>query len=383
MPRAPRGVRWRRRPLTRVRERPCELVSREERGCGEPVERPSPAFSVSSPLDGLSTAIDRPTSRLTISLPSLACPPRSSPASPVRTAPTSPSCCSRRATASSASCAAARPRRTSASPTSSTASSSSPPTCSTRRRSPTSSHDTQPDEIYNLAAQSFVQTSWSQPVLTGEFTALGVTRMLEAMRKAAPKARFYQASSSEQFGKVVETPQRESTPFYPRSPYGVAKVYGHWITRELPRELRALRGLGDPVQSREPAARARVRDAQGHATASRASSSGIAEGARARQPRRAARLGLRRRLRRRDVAHAAAGRARRLRRSATGETWSVRQLCEAAFERGRSRLPRLRHARRAVRPSGRSRPARRRPVARHASELGWEPTVRLPGAGRR
>ena len=90
--------------------------------------------------------------------------------------------------------------------------------------------DCAPDEIYNLAAQSFVQTSWSQPVLTGEFTALGVTRMLEAMKKAAPKARFYQASSSEMFGKVVETPQRESTPFYPRSPYGVAKVYGHWIT---------------------------------------------------------------------------------------------------------------------------------------------------------
>ena len=89
---------------------------------------------------------------------------------------------------------------------------------------------TKPNEIYNLAAQSFVQTSWQQPVLTGEFTALGVTRMLEAMRKAAPDARFYQASSSEQFGKVVETPQRESTPFYPRSPYGVAKVYGHWIT---------------------------------------------------------------------------------------------------------------------------------------------------------
>ncbi len=87
-----------------------------------------------------------------------------------------------------------------------------------------------PDEIYNLAAQSFVQTSWSQPVLTGEFTALGVTRMLEAMKKAAPKARFYQASSSEMFGKVVESPQRETTPFYPRSPYGVAKVYGHWIT---------------------------------------------------------------------------------------------------------------------------------------------------------
>ncbi len=87
-----------------------------------------------------------------------------------------------------------------------------------------------PEEIYNLAAQSFVQTSWTQPVLTGEFTALGVTRMLEAMKKAAPRARFYQASSSEMFGKVVESPQSETTPFYPRSPYGVAKVYGHWIT---------------------------------------------------------------------------------------------------------------------------------------------------------
>src|SRR4249920_524049 len=91
-------------------------------------------------------------------------------------------------------------------------------------------HEYAPDEIYNLAAQSFVQTSWNQPVLTGEFTALGVTRVLEAMKKAAPKARFYQASSSEMFGKVVESPQRELTPFYPRSPYGVAKVYGHWIT---------------------------------------------------------------------------------------------------------------------------------------------------------
>ncbi len=88
----------------------------------------------------------------------------------------------------------------------------------------------QPDEIYNLAAQSFVPTSWQQPVLTGEFTALGVTRMLEAMRMVAPKARFYQASSSEMFGKVREVPQNENTPFYPRSPYGVAKVYGHWIT---------------------------------------------------------------------------------------------------------------------------------------------------------
>jgi GDPmannose 4,6-dehydratase len=90
--------------------------------------------------------------------------------------------------------------------------------------------ETGPDEVYNLAAQSFVPTSWNQPVLTGEFTALGVTRILEAIRLASPKARFYQASSSEMFGKVTETPQRETTSFYPRSPYGVAKVYGHWIT---------------------------------------------------------------------------------------------------------------------------------------------------------
>ncbi len=88
----------------------------------------------------------------------------------------------------------------------------------------------QPDEVYNLAAQSFVQTSWSQAVFTGDVTALGVTRILDAIRKVNPRIRFYQASSSEMFGKVREVPQRESTPFYPRSPYGVAKVYGHWIT---------------------------------------------------------------------------------------------------------------------------------------------------------
>jgi len=88
----------------------------------------------------------------------------------------------------------------------------------------------QPDEVYNLAAQSFVPTSWNQPVLTGEVTGLGVTRILEAIRLIDPKVRFYQASSSEMFGKVLEVPQRETTPFYPRSPYGAAKVYGHWIT---------------------------------------------------------------------------------------------------------------------------------------------------------
>jgi GDPmannose 4,6-dehydratase len=90
--------------------------------------------------------------------------------------------------------------------------------------------EVEPDEVYNLAAQSYVPTSFSQPVLTGEFTALGVTRILEALRLVRPQARFYQASSSEMFGKVREHPQHEQTPFHPRSPYGVAKVYGHWIT---------------------------------------------------------------------------------------------------------------------------------------------------------
>ena len=87
-----------------------------------------------------------------------------------------------------------------------------------------------PTEVYNLAAQSFVPTSWNQPALTGDVTAIGVTRLLEAIRFVNPKIRFYQASSSEMFGKVLEVPQKESTPFYPRSPYGVAKMYGHWIT---------------------------------------------------------------------------------------------------------------------------------------------------------
>jgi GDPmannose 4,6-dehydratase len=90
--------------------------------------------------------------------------------------------------------------------------------------------ETEPDEVYNLAAQSFVPTSWNQPVLTGEFTGLGVTRMLEAIRQVKPSIRFYQASSSEMFGKVRQMPQNEETPFYPRSPYGVAKVYGHYLT---------------------------------------------------------------------------------------------------------------------------------------------------------
>ena len=170
----------------------------------------------------------------------------------------------------------------------------------------------EPDEIYNLAAQSFVQTSWTQPVLTGEFTALGVTRMLEAMKKAAPKARFYQASSSEMFGKVVESPQRESTPFYPRSPYGVAKVYGHWITVNY-RESFGLYAVSGILFNHESPRRGLEFVTRKVTDAAARIKLGLANEAAPRQPRRAARLGIRRRLRRRHVAHAAAGRAGRLR----------------------------------------------------------------------
>jgi GDPmannose 4,6-dehydratase len=186
-----------------------------------------------------------------------------------------------------------------------------------------------PDEIYNLAAQSFVQTSWTQPVLTGEFTALGVTRMLEAMRKAAPRARFYQASSSEMFGKVVETPQRESTPFYPRSPYGVAKVYGHWITVNY-RESFGLYAVSGILFNHESPRR-------GLEFVTRKVTDGVAR----------IKLGMTTELRlgnldaRRDWGFAGDYvdvMWRMLQQEepddyvvGTGETWSVRQLCEMAF----------------------------------------------------
>ncbi len=187
-----------------------------------------------------------------------------------------------------------------------------------------------PDEIYNLAAQSFVQTSWNQPVLTGEFTALGVTRVLEAMRKAAPKARFYQASSSEMFGKVVETPQRESTPFYPRSPYGVAKVYGHWITVNY-RESFGLYAVSGILFNHESPRR-------GLEFVTRKVTDGVAR----------IKLGYQKQLHlgnldaRRDWGFAGDyvdAMWRMLQQDepddyvvGTGETWSVRQLCEIAFE---------------------------------------------------
>ena len=189
--------------------------------------------------------------------------------------------------------------------------------------------DCKPDEIYNLAAQSFVQTSWNQPVLTGEFTALGVTRMLEAMKKAAPNARFYQASSSEMFGKVHESPQRESTPFYPRSPYGVAKVYGHWITVNY-RESFALYAVSGILFNHESPRR-------GLEFVTRKVTDGVAR----------IKLGLSKEIRlgnleaRRDWGFAGDYvRAMWLMLQedtpddyviGTGKTWSVRQLCETAF----------------------------------------------------
>jgi GDPmannose 4,6-dehydratase len=190
--------------------------------------------------------------------------------------------------------------------------------------------DCQPAEIYNLAAQSFVQTSWTQPVLTGEFTALGVTRMLEAMKKAAPRARFYQASSSEMFGKVHESPQRETTPFYPRSPYGVAKVYGHWITVNY-RESFGLYAVSGILFNHESPRR-------GLEFVTRKVTDGAAR----------IKLGLSKELRlgnldaRRDWGYAGDyvdAMWRMLQRDepadyvvGTGQTWSVRQLCEIAFE---------------------------------------------------
>ena len=189
---------------------------------------------------------------------------------------------------------------------------------------------TRPAEIYNLAAQSFVQTSWQQPVLTGEFTALGVTRMLEALRKAAPAARFYQASSSEQFGKVVETPQRESTPFYPRSPYGVAKVYAHWITVNY-RESFDLFAVSGILFNHESPRR-------GLEFVTRKISDGVAR----------IKMGLQKELRlgnidaRRDWGFAGDyvdAMWRMLQQDepddyviGTGETWAVRDFCQAAFD---------------------------------------------------
>ena len=172
--------------------------------------------------------------------------------------------------------------------------------------------DVQPHEFYNLAAMSFVPASWDQPMLTGDFNSQGVTRLLEAVRQVNPKIRLYQASSSEMYGRVREVPQTEMTPFYPRSPYGVSKVFGHYITVNYREsyDMFAVSGIlfnhESPRRGLEFVTR-KVTDGVARDQAREGRPPG------ARQPRRAARLGLCRRLRARDVADAAAGHGRRLR----------------------------------------------------------------------
>jgi len=235
--------------------------------------------------------------------------------------------------------------------------------------------DARPHEVYNLAAQSFVPTSWSQPVLTGEFTALGVTRLLEAVRLAHPEARFYQASSSEMFGKVVETPQRESTPFYPRSPYGVAKVYGHWITVNY-RESYGLYAVSGILFNHESPRRGLefVTRKVSHAVAA------IAKG-------KAAELRLGNIDASRDWGYAGdyvEAMWRMLQQAkpydyviGTGETHTVRELCEIAFSH--AGLDWKKHVR--VDP-GLVRPAEvdllRADPSKARRELGWKPTVSFP-----
>ena len=171
--------------------------------------------------------------------------------------------------------------------------------------------DSTPDEVYNLAAMSSVAESWRLAVATAEYTAVGVTRLLEGIREACPEARFYQASSSEMFGRALETPQSERTPFYPRSPYGVAKVYGHFITVNY-RESFGLHACSGILFNHEsPRRGARRSSPGGSATGVAAIKLGLSRRAGAGQPRRAPRLGLREGVRGGDVADAPARPSRR------------------------------------------------------------------------
>jgi GDPmannose 4,6-dehydratase len=239
--------------------------------------------------------------------------------------------------------------------------------------------DVRPDEVYNLAAQSYVPASWSQPVLTGEFTALGVTRMLEAIRLAHPSARFYQASSSEMFGRVQQSPQHEGTPFYPRSPYGVAKVYGHWITVNY-RESYGLYAVSGILFNHESPRR-------GMEFVTRKVTDGVAR----------IKLGLAKELRlgnldaQRDWGFAGDyvdAMWRMLQRPTptdyvigTGESHSVRDLVELAFSHAG-----LDWQRYVVRDPAFSRPAEVDVLLadprRAAAELGWKPTVDFPSLVR-
>ena len=215
-----------------------------------------------------------------------------------------------------------------------------------------------PDEVYNLAAMSFVAVSWIQPTLTAEFTGVGVTRLLEAVREVCPETRFYQASSSEMFGKVRETPQTESTPFYPRSPYGVAKAYGHHITVNYREsyDLFACSGILFNHESPRRGLEFVTRKITWHAAAIKL---GQAAGAAPGQPRRQARLGLRQGLRRGDVADAPAGRARRL-RDRDGRDQHGPALRRGRLRPGRDPVGGPRRDRRRLQAPRRGRPARRR-----------------------
>ena len=286
------------------------------------------------------------------------------------------------------------PSTSSASPTSRTASSWCPATCSTRSRSSTCSREHRPHEVYNLAAQS-LRADLVQPAgADRRVTALGVTRLLDAIRIVDPDIRFYQASArSEMFGKVVEVPQTETTPFYPRSPYGVAKVYGHWITVNYRESYDLHASSRHPVQPRVAPAGPRVRDPQDQPRRG-PDQAGPGHRAAARQPRRPARLGLRRRLRRGHVADAAAGRARRLRgrpparptRCGSSASWPSTTSASTGSDYvvpGRALLPprRGRPARRRLRP----RPARRSAGSRATTfaELVHDDGRRRPRAARR
>jgi len=235
--------------------------------------------------------------------------------------------------------------------------------------------DCRPSEVYNLAAQSFVPTSWQQPVFTGEVTALGVTRILDAIRTVDPNIRFYQASSSEMFGKVRETPQNENTPFYPRSPYGVAKVYGHWITINY-RESYGMHATSGILFNHESPRR-------GLEFVPRKVAHGVA----------LIKLGLAHELRlgnldsRRDWGYAGdyvKAMWLMLQRDqpddyviATGETHSIRELCEIAFD-----CVGLDWGKYVVQDERFMRPAEVDLLVGDASKagrvLGWEPTVTFP-----
>ena len=213
--------------------------------------------------------------------------------------------------------------------------------------------DVRPHEFYNLAAMSFVPASWDQPLLTGEFNSQGVTRVLEAIRQVDPGIRIYQASSSEMYGRVREVPQTELTPFYPRSPYGVSKVFGHYITVNYRESYGMFAVLRHPLQPRVAAPRARVRHAQGDRRR-RAHQARPGRSPRARQPRRLPRLGICRRLRARHVADAAAGHGRRLRHrhgrvalgpAAGGNRVRPRRARLAEVRPDRSRVPAPRRSR--------------------------------------